>query len=144
MKLDMGSADMVQDSVGISLFATKNKVKRDGRMTLTPCSSGDTFLQIKNNGNASSRKDESNVEVELINILMRQIRYRTSLEHSLPGTITGLRDPKITKFSPPCQVFVELLGHKASNSEISKVGEEIPQSSRRVIGNMLMRLQEVG
>ena len=124
MKLDMGSADMVQDSVGISLFATKNKVKRDGRMTLTPCSSGDTFLQIKNNGNASSRKDESNVEVELINILMRQIRYRTSLEHSLPGTITGLRDQKLPSFHRLAKCLLNYSDTKRATRKSQKWGRK--------------------
>ena len=50
----------------------------------------------------------------------------TNFEHSFTKTI---RRFKITKCSPLCQVFVEFLEHKASSSE---VGEEIPQSSRRV------------
>ena len=129
----MGSADMVQDSVGISLFATKNKVKREGGGWVGLGWEDDTHSQLKwryipqiqnNERRPAGRIRIPNVEVELRNILIRQIRYRTSLEHSLPGTSTGLIEgSKITKFSPLCQVFVELLGHKASNSEISKVGE---------------------
>ena len=138
MKLDVGSADMVQDSVGISLFATKNNVKRQER-GMTLLLKWRYIPQILKHRNVSSRRCQCNHSFSASQDIPNMVKPRninthqidTSLGHLLkPLNHWGFADTKLLSFHRFVKCLLNSLDTKRAIQKSHKWGEEIKPSRR--------------
>ena len=131
----------VQDSVGISLFATKNKVKREERrMTLLP-QVEETHSSDPKQRNVSSRRCQwfLHGEAGYTNCIQTQ-KYQALR----PKTVEGWWDPKLLIFAALSSVCWIPWTQSEQFRNLIRGGRKFRNPAcRRVAANMLMRLQKM-